>query len=288
MSQEKNSKKQYTLKDFKRRGMPVKVVSVTDWSVLREASDREAYLIWLANYSLAIRRMIYIYVSLLILAAAVVCWVFMDLHIALMEIAIVCTIISLVAIIVVPFWRRQLNGFKFFCKLRRLPAFSGFAAFLFGLARILSLIYSLLGILILLILAFIASSSEGAGAFNFYDRLGIPKNMGQDELIESGIEQDEAAAVATMNWIEDILTELDYTISKNNIESDYKYKLEKIEEINRKIADREKEELTFDEKQELKRLKEKAAEAKSKLDKNYQDAKSDLAQNYGKQDLNIT
>ena len=275
---QKNKIKKIKLSDFKKHGINVKVTTIVDWDPLRNLSYDEANLVWAANYELAKRRIAYMLISFFLLAATIGSF-FLPTFNEYYYVSVILALVSIIFIIMSSFWRKQLSGYKFFCKIHNFPAFNGFATFLYYICRIIGFLYFIVGIIFVFIIAFITSASAGSG-FSFYDRLGIPQNIGYDDLIELGFAHDEAAAAAWASDIEAVFNEIDYTISKNMIESDYQVKKDKIDEAFHKIGDLEKDSdnMTFEEKQKLKELKEKAETAQSKLDKSYEDAKNDLEQ----------
>lgn len=282
MLEELDFRTQYRIRDFKEHGMPVKVVPITDWDIVDDASDLESYALWLVNYELAIRRIVYIFVSVLFVAAAVLCWIYAPIQSDLVIAAVILTAANIIPLFAVPFWRRQLNGFKYFCELKGLPMFSGFARFLFGLARFIGFLYVIVGIVFQFILIIITNRGDG---FNFYDRLGILENIGEDKLISLGIAADEETATENMEAFEKLLDDVDYAISKYSIETDYQYNLGKIENARKQVEEYEKEntELSFEEKEKIAKMKEKINSAQEKLDKNYKEAKDSLESNFSEE-----
>lgn len=287
-TKEKSKTKFVSLKDLKDNGMSVKVTSITDWAALRDIPNSEAQLIWAANYALAKRRIGYITASLILIAVTVLCWYASFLYLAGFMIDIVLTALCVVCLIMMSFWRRLLNGYKYFCKLHGFPLFSGFGAFMFYFALIMStviyIICFLLIMLISLLLSFLTSSSSSSSGGVSADRLGIPQNIGQDNLIALGLAHDEAVFDEQLDSISAFLSDLDHTIAKNQIESDYQLKSDRIYEINKQIKELEQSEeyMDFNEKQKLKELKERAARASAELTENYEQAKKDLESMYDK------
>jgi len=287
---EKNKTKFISLKDLKDNGMSVKVTSVTDWVALRDIPNGEAQLIWAANYALAKRRIGYITAALILIAATALCWYAYFAHLIgfmvdMMPYVIgVLTVLSVVCLIMMSFWRRLLNGYKYFCKLHGFPLFSGFGAFMFYFTLIMSTVFYimcfLLIIFISLLLSFLTSSSSSSSSSGRVsaDRLGIPQNIGHDDLIALGLAHDEAVYAEQLDSISSFLSDLDHTIAKNQIESDYQVKTDKIYEINKQIKELEgsEEYMDVNEKQKLKELKERSAQASAELTENYEQAKKEL------------
>ena len=112
--------------------------------------------------------------------------------------------------------------------------------------------------------------------FHFMIGLEYRKTWDTISFIELGLIQDETNASKMLNTIEDMFAKLDYSISISQIESDYQCKFRQIDDIDRKIQEEEKADLTFEEKQRIKEIKEKIVQAKLKLDNNYQNAKDEL------------
>lgn len=279
------------IKDFNMSSMPVKVTTVTSWSDFLDLRMLEANYVWQANYALAKRRIGYILFSLVMFAAmifaCVATFVFgIDIFGIVAEALIVPCIICF---IMIRAWRKLLGGYKFYCGLRGYPTAKGFTKFLFYFCYVISTIFSILALVLffvfILTLSFIAPSATSfAGAFSFNDRLGIPKNIGHDELIELGKEYDEAQSNEIMRTTFAVLDEIDYTISANAIESDYNLKKEQIDHIDADIKEFEhdNQEMSFETKQKLKELKSKSKEKRDKLDESYRTEKSKLDKEFGK------
>ncbi len=282
-SKENDRVKPLKLRDFKNRGMRVKTVAIKEWAPLRDISDSDAKVIWAANYALAKRNIALLLISLLAGGLAAFAWwrgIVRDASV-LYVIAGVLTAVFVIMLLISSLWRSQLSGYAFFCKLHEFPKFYGFMSVLYWVARIIGYIYMAIGILFVIIIAFI--TSEGVGVVGA-DRLGIPENMGHGDLIAQGEAYAEEIANESLNNVLAMLDGLDYTINASQIESDYKLKQETISDIERKIADAERsaDDLSFEDKQKLDKLKEKAKTAKEKLDESYNEAKKNLNTAYGK------
>ncbi len=291
----KNKDRKATIRDFADMGIKVKVTTVKDWKPLTGLKSSTAELIYIANHILAKRRIAYIITSFLLLAAIISGFCVLDIFdiggFDIFTVVIYSVLVGLIFVFAISRWRRQLKSYKFFCSLYNFPPFTGFGSFMFGLARFvgfaLSLIWVALSIIVTLIIAFIASSSSGGdfgaiiGFGAFTDRLGIPENIGQDEVIESGKEYDEAQAAIADRDFRAMLAHVENSIDTALINSDYETKNKELEKINSDIKELENHsyELSVEEKDKLAELKRKAEEKQSELDKSYQDAKDAARKN---------
>ena len=181
-------------------------------------------------------------------------------------------------------WRKLLGGYKYYCGQRGYLVAKGFTKFLFYFCYVISTVFSILVLLlfftIIMALCYIAPSAGGlVGLFSFNDKLGIPKNTGNDEVIEAGEKYDYARYTAFSENLSAILDDIDYRIS---IKCDYNEIKGQLDKVDADIAQLEQNNngLSYEDEQKLNELKRKSKEKRDKLEASYQAAIDDFYNGY--------
>lgn len=275
------SKENNILKVLKQNGTKVKIASILDWEPIGKLSRDEAELIWVINYSLAVRRIVYMFVTLMTLGVGAGCFLLRAMSIFallpldpfILGVGIALSIAGAVMTFLSDNWNKQLAGYRTLCKFHKLPSFGVFGYIMYYIARLVAFCFYIVWFVIIILISMAAKSND-TGFITPYNKLGLPETNGYDDLIEIGTLYEKKVQAASEATLKKFGVEFDHSVNKLQIKTDYNNIKSSLESVNKEIAELEKvdyELLTDKEKDKLKDLKLQAEKSLQLLDEKYND-----------------